>query len=144
MMPSPDLFYLFTDLFYLFTLYFTWSALSWNFRVGVHRASASHLVRAVYGQQYQNKHEGAAIFVQGCFCSVQRVGVMKLIVNTCSSYMNRVVDELKNHDFKSNNLPWGFHPGKVVLNDAVKREIPNQNNAKAKKTLHQQCFSFIF
>lgn len=38
-------------------------------------------------QQYQNKHEGAAIFVQGCFCSVQRVEVMKSSIHVALTWI---------------------------------------------------------
>ena len=141
--PSPDLSYLFTDLFFIiyFIFYLKWFVLEFP------RGSPScfcisprtRSLHAVVSKQAWGR---------GYFCARLLLlcsgGGGDQVVNTCSSYMNRVADALKNHDVNSNDFPWGFHPGKVVLNDVVKREIPNQNNAKAKGISQQQYFSFIF
>ena len=68
--------------------------------MGVHRASASHLVRAVVSKKACGR---------GYFCARLLLlcsgGGGDEVVNTCCSYMNRVADELKNYDVKSNNFP---------------------------------------
>ena len=113
--PSPDLFYSYLLTFFkfiYFIFYLRWFVL--EFPSGSPScfciSPRTRNLRAVVSKKACGR---------GYFCARLLLlcsgGGGDEVVNTCCSYMNLVADELKNYDVKSNNFPWGFHPGKVVL-----------------------------